>query len=503
TCCICKSEDDSNFGCKIPCDAHGCKNSMHATCAQSISSLEISDDPDISDPYFIYCKKHSHTQFDSITPYHKWCLKLKSILQLPPVTETNDTTALVANQELVDLNSENPFFRVDFRDVVTRLYSKVKERQDADLLRAKSELVQSWGTEYALDRSLESDNATTNSDSSDDDTAASENNTSSKQLTLAMVEANETEFQSLVDRCISIHSINGTYPGLAGLDLIAKSKLNNDLALKIGAQTEYISIRSSLDNLSESIRGSLEELQGRETRVEKVEPANNESTVSQPSVKENQSVSSKKSEIAPRNYRKSLLRIEPIVGVCSICHTVSGVGVKDAGEIKTETNPWSDELAPKITSPTTTSFLAMVCNPKTTTPPPPSTTSRKSSIVSSDDGKPTKSMNNGTKRKRKVDMFKEENRKNHLIKCDECKKLFHIFCLDPPMLKLPGLGVVWVCEDCDSSDEDEEDEEDVKKEDGGGEKLNGTEVIDVDEKDNDVKVRRSRRVSEPVKRLKF
>ena len=41
---------------------------------------------------------------------------------------------------------------------------------------------------------------------------------------------------------------------------------------------------------------------------------------------------------------------------------------------------------------------------------------------------------------------------NFLNSCDECLKVFHFGCLDPPVKKTPKQrGYSWHCADCDSS----------------------------------------------------
>ena len=60
TCSIC----DKTFGAKLPCDAAGCKNYLHATCAYDIGFCEI-DSTVAPDPLlnqFVFCKFHSNRE---------------------------------------------------------------------------------------------------------------------------------------------------------------------------------------------------------------------------------------------------------------------------------------------------------------------------------------------------------------------------------------------------------------------------------------------------------
>ncbi|CAG8630163.1 6721_t:CDS:2, partial [Paraglomus occultum] len=82
SCCVCSSglRDE---GAVVHCDAGGCKNWLHVTCAQSLSLLEVvEDDPNMADPYFIYCPQHgSHAGEDPrLNAWERWYRKRDEFL---------------------------------------------------------------------------------------------------------------------------------------------------------------------------------------------------------------------------------------------------------------------------------------------------------------------------------------------------------------------------------------------------------------------------------------
>ncbi|KAJ3145497.1 PHD finger protein 14 [Geranomyces michiganensis] len=66
-------------GCTRACDAHGCKNSVHAPCAAAYGCLETDPNPDLSDPHFVYCKLHG-TNDPRLNAWAKWARKKHEIL---------------------------------------------------------------------------------------------------------------------------------------------------------------------------------------------------------------------------------------------------------------------------------------------------------------------------------------------------------------------------------------------------------------------------------------
>jgi len=63
-CSCCPNDYDASFGACVPCDAGGCKNSLHITCAQKWGLLEdkSNEETEMANPYFVFCKNHGPNQ---------------------------------------------------------------------------------------------------------------------------------------------------------------------------------------------------------------------------------------------------------------------------------------------------------------------------------------------------------------------------------------------------------------------------------------------------------
>ncbi|CAG8455726.1 10681_t:CDS:10 [Ambispora gerdemannii] len=80
-CSVCPTEIASE-GATIHCDAGGCKNFLHVTCAHSMTLLEcIDDDPNISDPYFVYCQSHGSHGPAKLNDWEKWYRRRDKFLE--------------------------------------------------------------------------------------------------------------------------------------------------------------------------------------------------------------------------------------------------------------------------------------------------------------------------------------------------------------------------------------------------------------------------------------
>ncbi|KAJ3174695.1 PHD finger protein 14 [Geranomyces variabilis] len=69
----------NNNGCTRACDAHGCKNWVHAPCAAAYGLLETEPNPDLSDPHFAYCKVHGSND-PRLNAWAKWARGKHEIL---------------------------------------------------------------------------------------------------------------------------------------------------------------------------------------------------------------------------------------------------------------------------------------------------------------------------------------------------------------------------------------------------------------------------------------
>ncbi|KAF0417435.1 PHD finger protein 14 [Gigaspora margarita] len=74
-CCVC-GPGDAQEGATVHCDAGECKSWLHVTCAQSLNLLEcVEEDPEISDPYFVYCPQHGSHGPPRLNEWERWYRK--------------------------------------------------------------------------------------------------------------------------------------------------------------------------------------------------------------------------------------------------------------------------------------------------------------------------------------------------------------------------------------------------------------------------------------------
>ncbi|KAJ3190533.1 PHD finger protein 14 [Irineochytrium annulatum] len=84
TCSACPtdlSSSDASFGVKIQCDAGGCKNAVHVTCAQNYGLLEEADDEGMEDPFFVFCKQHGPNDEPRLNHWARWVRARKDALR--------------------------------------------------------------------------------------------------------------------------------------------------------------------------------------------------------------------------------------------------------------------------------------------------------------------------------------------------------------------------------------------------------------------------------------
>ncbi|KAI8831571.1 hypothetical protein BC829DRAFT_409531 [Chytridium lagenaria] len=67
SCSICPDDIDSQRGCKVPCDAHGCKNS------------DVDND-EMGDPFFVFCKQHAPDDEPYLNRWASWVRKKNSMM---------------------------------------------------------------------------------------------------------------------------------------------------------------------------------------------------------------------------------------------------------------------------------------------------------------------------------------------------------------------------------------------------------------------------------------
>jgi len=77
-CYLCEDLNKSKIGCKMMCEAGGCRRAMHITCALKYSLLEEIEDDHIANPFFIYCKEHSSHENPRLNSWAKWVINKKN-----------------------------------------------------------------------------------------------------------------------------------------------------------------------------------------------------------------------------------------------------------------------------------------------------------------------------------------------------------------------------------------------------------------------------------------
>nr|CAG8460597.1 6147_t:CDS:2 [Entrophospora candida] len=79
-CCICPRELSSQ-GAAVSCDANGCENWIHVTCAHAYNLLEYDDNSETSDSFFVYCKDHcSQAGAVHLNKWEMWILERDNFL---------------------------------------------------------------------------------------------------------------------------------------------------------------------------------------------------------------------------------------------------------------------------------------------------------------------------------------------------------------------------------------------------------------------------------------
>ncbi|TPX60132.1 hypothetical protein PhCBS80983_g01991 [Powellomyces hirtus] len=138
-CSLCTSEERQTQGCKLLCNAAGCKNNMHPTCAADLGLLEKDTiHPEMSDPYFIYCKQHGSDD-PRLNSWAKWVRNKQRIL---------DQAAAKAR------TLASPEHLLDPRAVMTTYFAEFDEKQCEAITKMDHDIVQAGAEEAAYNRSI-------------------------------------------------------------------------------------------------------------------------------------------------------------------------------------------------------------------------------------------------------------------------------------------------------------------------------------------------------------
>ncbi|KAJ3044693.1 hypothetical protein HDV00_001097 [Rhizophlyctis rosea] len=119
-CSLCTNEDNAKFGCKIPCQAHGCKKSFHATCAADLGLLEEVTDEDMADPWFQYCKQHGSADEPQLNRWARWVRQKEKVVDqfTDPVAQNGITSQQV--------NDPRPFLESAYADMKRRQEGEIR-----------------------------------------------------------------------------------------------------------------------------------------------------------------------------------------------------------------------------------------------------------------------------------------------------------------------------------------------------------------------------------------
>ncbi|CAG8490340.1 6787_t:CDS:10 [Ambispora leptoticha] len=133
-CSVCPSEIASE-GATIHCDAGGCKNFLHVTCAHSMTLLEcIDDDPNISDPYFVYCQIHGSHGPAKLNDWEKWYRRRDKFLEKIRSKESKLRAQKMAN--------EDEDFGTSLRELFEDKYAEYRIRRETRIASSRRKVAE-------------------------------------------------------------------------------------------------------------------------------------------------------------------------------------------------------------------------------------------------------------------------------------------------------------------------------------------------------------------------
>nr|CAG8462207.1 14372_t:CDS:10 [Entrophospora candida]CAG8462965.1 9110_t:CDS:10 [Entrophospora candida] len=147
-CCICPKELASQ-GATVRCDAGGCRNWIHVTCAQAYNLLECVEDSEMADPYFVSCKDHG-SQAGSIclNEWERWILKRDIFLDKIRSEESQQRTCQLTSDDSSSwLIEQGKILREIFEDS----YSEYQKRREIQITKLKKSIAQSYSS-YKQDK---------------------------------------------------------------------------------------------------------------------------------------------------------------------------------------------------------------------------------------------------------------------------------------------------------------------------------------------------------------
>ncbi|KAJ3170142.1 PHD finger protein 14 [Geranomyces variabilis] len=113
-------------GCTRACDAHGCKNSVHAPCAAAYGLLETEPNPDLSDPHFVFCKVHGSND-PRLNAWAKWARTKHEILaKLDGVAAAAAAARVATPTDLLDPRTAMDTFYANFEQEQRRAIAQLQ-----------------------------------------------------------------------------------------------------------------------------------------------------------------------------------------------------------------------------------------------------------------------------------------------------------------------------------------------------------------------------------------
>ncbi|KAL1924028.1 uncharacterized protein VTP21DRAFT_7063 [Calcarisporiella thermophila] len=142
TCSICADPEKARVGACLQCDAGGCRKSFHVSCAEAYSLTEVIEDtPEMSDPYFVYCKQHGGAGGGDhkLNGWEKWVRKrdkfLAEVEAYHSHRRANALKAKFENLEIIDMTG------VGFLEFWESQYVKVSREMEESISKKRRAVV--------------------------------------------------------------------------------------------------------------------------------------------------------------------------------------------------------------------------------------------------------------------------------------------------------------------------------------------------------------------------
>ncbi|CAH1765666.1 14141_t:CDS:2 [Entrophospora sp. SA101] len=123
-CCICPKEV-SNQGATVCCDFSGCQNWIHITCAHDYNLLELKNNPEMVDPYFVYCKGHFSQANARLNEWVKWVREHQTVIKKARTKDQAGGTA-------------------DLRNIFESSYTEYQKHRENSIIKIRKNIAQQY-----------------------------------------------------------------------------------------------------------------------------------------------------------------------------------------------------------------------------------------------------------------------------------------------------------------------------------------------------------------------